>query len=237
MVRPNDSAHDRPAPDGGMLVGALSRRTGISTAAINFYVRRGLLPRPRKTGQTRAVYDDSYVDRIGRIRGLQQRGLPLRVIARVIDSPDPGAELGLSPRDRTRAERQPIGIEPFIAQTGLSREELARAAELGLLRPGPRTPRGGEPMFDARDVAAGKTLTRLLDSGAGFSLLERHAEYDPLTRAEAHFLAEHVAAALKVDPSPRTINETAAAFARLRDYLRYRELLEEYPEWRNDHRS
>ena len=43
--------------ESGMAVGELSRRTGLSTAAINFYVREGLLPPPVKTSATRAVYE------------------------------------------------------------------------------------------------------------------------------------------------------------------------------------
>lgn len=225
-------------PDNTMAVGELARRTGVTTAAINFYVREGLLPRPPKTGQTRAVYDVAYVDRINRIRELQRRGLPLRVIARVLDSPDPIAELGLLSPGQPRAATAPVGVEEYLEQTGLSRDELVRLTELGLLRPRPRASRGEEPLFfDGRDTAVGKALARLIAAGVGFDLFARHADYDPLTEAEAHFLAEHVAAVVRKNPSRRAIAETAAAFARLRDYLRIRKLLDEYPQWRPEDQS
>ena len=38
----DDSADEMPVRE-------VARRTGVTTAAVNFYVRKGLIPKPRKT--------------------------------------------------------------------------------------------------------------------------------------------------------------------------------------------
>ena len=63
--------------DGSMSVGELSRRTGVTTATINYYVRIGVLPPPRKTSQTRALYPAHFETLIGKIKELQGAGLNL----------------------------------------------------------------------------------------------------------------------------------------------------------------
>ncbi|MCH8102116.1 MAG: MerR family transcriptional regulator [Chloroflexi bacterium] len=218
--------------ESGMAVGELSRRTGLSTAAINFYVREGLLPPPVKTSATRAVYEESYVDRIGRINELKAQGLTLKVIARVLDNPDPAGELGITRPTRQRVAQAPVEIEAFIKETGLTGEHVYNALDLGLLDPVEGRRGDSGLRFDSRDITTGRAIARLLAGGVGFDLLARHAaEFEPLTRAETHFLAEHVAAVRRSDTSRRAAQEAAMAFARIRDYLRARQFAEKYPEW------
>ena len=218
--------------ESGMAVGELSRRTGLSTAAINFYVREGLLPPPVKTSATRAVYEESYVDRIGRINELKAQGLTLKVIARVLDNPDPAGELGITRPTRQRVAQAPVEIEAFIKETGLTGEHVYNALDLGLLDPVEGRRGDSGLRFDSRDITTGRAIARLLAGGIGFDLLARHAaEFEPLTRAETHFLAEHVAAVRRSDTSRKAAQEAAMAFARIRDYLRARQFAEKYPEW------
>jgi AcrR family transcriptional regulator/predicted DNA-binding transcriptional regulator AlpA len=67
-------------------VGELSRRTGTSTSAINYYVREGLLPPPLKTAPNMAYYDPSYVDMVNSIKVLQRdKGLSLSEIKELLD--------------------------------------------------------------------------------------------------------------------------------------------------------
>ena len=218
--------------ESGMAVGELSRRTGLSTAAINFYVREGLLPPPVKTSATRAVYEESYVDRIGRINELKAQGLTLKVIARVLDNPDPAGELGITRPTRQKVAQAPVEIEAFIKETGLTGEHVYNALDLGLLDPVEGRRGDSGLRFDSRDITTGRAIARLLAGGIGFDLLARHAaEFEPLTRAETHFLAEHIAAVRRSDTSRRAAQEAAMAFARIRDYLRARQFAEKYPEW------
>lgn len=67
-------------------IGELSRRTGISTSAINYYVREGLLPPPLKTAPNMAYYDPGYVDMVNSIKILQrEKGLSLNEIKDLLE--------------------------------------------------------------------------------------------------------------------------------------------------------
>src|SRR5215468_5002710 len=61
-----------------MRIGELAERTGISRETIHFYLREGLLPRPRKAGRNMAFYEDTHVERLLLIKRLQnEKFLPL----------------------------------------------------------------------------------------------------------------------------------------------------------------
>ncbi len=81
-------------------VGELSRRTGISTSAINYYVREGLLPPPLKTAPNMAYYDPSYVDMVNSIKVLQrEKGLSLTEIKELLDRGEFKWTTGLPPEE------------------------------------------------------------------------------------------------------------------------------------------
>lgn len=67
-------------------IGEVSRRTGISTSAINYYVREGLLPPPLKTAPNMAYYDPGYIDMVNSIKVLQrEKGLSLNEIKELLE--------------------------------------------------------------------------------------------------------------------------------------------------------
>ncbi|WP_319020119.1 MULTISPECIES: MerR family transcriptional regulator [unclassified Streptomyces] len=55
---------------GGVRVGELSRRTGVSVPTIKYYVREGLLPAGRLSSPNQAGYDESHVRRLRLVRAL-----------------------------------------------------------------------------------------------------------------------------------------------------------------------
>ncbi|MFP6678832.1 MAG: MerR family transcriptional regulator [Dehalococcoidia bacterium] len=215
------------ASEKGVPVGELSRRTGVSPATINFYVNKGLLPQPIKTARTRATYPADMVERIARIKGFQDRGLPLAVIARILDSPNPAAELGLS-TTQFRTPPGPVGVAEYLEETGLTRDLLNRLIEDDILRP---TRDKAGIVFDRADLAAGRAISRLFNEGVNLKTLLKHHELEHISLAEAHFLAEHIAQVMRIEPSRRKATAARAAFATLRDYMRLRELETEYPDW------
>ncbi len=74
-----------PARGNLLKVSQVARATGVSTSAINYYVRIGLLPPPLKTHKNMAYYDPSYIQMINYIRRLQvQRHLPLEKIREIM---------------------------------------------------------------------------------------------------------------------------------------------------------
>ena len=225
-----------PDQEETMAVGEVARRAGVTTATVNFYVREGLLPKPEKTARTRALYPASSVARIKRIRSLQAQSLPLRLIRRVLTSADPLAALGLEPGTeppaRQRALARVAGMDAFLRETGLDEAAFAELVERGLLQSGGSTAGAGEPAFNRQDVAGGRAFAGLLASGVSMRLLARHTEYEPLSRAEAHFLAEHLASARRRGaPGRVSASFVAAAFGVVRDYLRLRQLDSAYADW------
>nr|WP_303646168.1 MerR family transcriptional regulator [Candidatus Solincola tengchongensis] len=66
-------------------VSQVAKATGVSTSAINYYVRMGLLPPPLKTHRNMAYYHPSYVQMINYIKRLQlQKHLPLERIKEIM---------------------------------------------------------------------------------------------------------------------------------------------------------
>jgi DNA-binding transcriptional MerR regulator len=64
----------------------LVRLTGLPRETIHFYMQQGLLPRPLKTGRNTAVYGSEHLERLRRIRELQERQfLPLKAIRAILD--------------------------------------------------------------------------------------------------------------------------------------------------------
>lgn len=233
MSRP--SAKDSAEPS--ISVGELSRRTGITTAAINYYVRIGVLPPPRKTSRTRALYPAHFEGLISRIRQLQAAGLNLTGIKQVVNS-DPGSPLASAiPSDTTAATLSPaqsgsgpISIAEFLELSGLNDDLYDNLVAAGLIRQ-PRKGPDGAPAHDRRDLTAARAYARLASTGIQYPLLERHTEYEALSKAEALFLAEHLNSASRLSPTTQPVN-LVAAFDAIRRYLRSLQLDEVYPGWR-----
>ncbi|MGA0274887.1 MAG: MerR family transcriptional regulator [Dehalococcoidia bacterium] len=220
-------------PEEKILVGELSRRTGLSTAAINYYVRFGVLPQPEKVSKTRALYSVDYVRQIEEIKKLQSEGLNLAAIKQIV-SGDPGSRFSRSSSGSQQSSDLPTGpipVDDFVAASGLSREAYDRLIEAGLVR-SPRRDPDGNPAHDRRDLGAARGFARLLENGVSYEVLERHAEYEPLSKAEAVFLAEHLNSSRNSSADTAPVN-VANAFSTVRSYLRSLQLDEAMPNWRN----
>ena len=66
-----------------MRVEQLSAQADVSVDTIRYYQSKGLLAPPRREGRI-AWYGDEHLERLGRIRSLQQRGFTLATIARLV---------------------------------------------------------------------------------------------------------------------------------------------------------
>jgi DNA-binding transcriptional MerR regulator len=233
----SDNKDDSPRGNGDLAVGELSKRTGVTTATINYYVRIGVLPAPRKTSQTRALYSANTEALINKIKELQAAGLNLKGIKQIING-DPSSPLAAAiPSDptatapATSAPAGPIPIGEFLSQSGLNDDLYDNLIAAGLIRR-PRTGPDGAPAHDRRDLSAARAFARLTAAGIEYPLLERHTEYTPLSKAEALFLAEHLSSATRRTPATQPVN-LVSAFDAIRRYMRSLQLDEAYPDWRN----
>lgn len=94
-----------------MRIGELARKTGVPARMLRYYEEQGLIS-PQRLQNGYRVYDDYLVDRVRKIRGLVDSGIPTRIVADilpcldkpqsiVVDNPDPELkELLLRERDR-----------------------------------------------------------------------------------------------------------------------------------------
>ena len=97
-----------------MRVEQLSVRSGVSVDTVRYYQSKGLLDPPRREGRV-AWYDDGHLDRLARIRTLQQRGFTLATIARLVSGDLDAADEALlgravrrPPVGRPRVRRRPL---------------------------------------------------------------------------------------------------------------------------------
>ena len=72
-----------------MRMAELSRRSGVPTGTIKYYLREGLVPPGEATAPNQAEYGRQHIDRLDLIRALREAaGLPIATIARVFAAMD-----------------------------------------------------------------------------------------------------------------------------------------------------
>ena len=145
-------------------VESLAAKADVAVDTVRFYQSRGLLPPPRREGRV-AWYSDEHVERLARIRRLQDRGLTLATIARLLagelDAADEALVTALSdsPGDD---DDELLTIEEVAERSGIPLGLLRAVVKEGLLVP--RRLDGGD-RFTSADVAAGAAGLRLLEAG------------------------------------------------------------------------
>jgi DNA-binding transcriptional MerR regulator len=195
----------------------LAAASGVRAETIRFYQGKKLLPGPRRVGRV-AVYDESHLARIARIRELLEQGLTLALIKRVLDR-EAEAEGGSTPLLLASLAREKVGERTYTraelaAATGMP-EALVQSIQLaGLIEP---IRIGGEDRFSEADVAMARAGLRIL--GAGFPLHElialavEHAESTRRTAERAIELFDrHIREPGAEAPSPGAVE---AAFREL----------------------
>ncbi len=156
-----------------MKISDLVKRTQVSKETIHYYVREGLVPRPRKLAKNVADYNESYVERIRLIKELQDhRFLPLSLIKRILKyqkgSPERKSILELQtdyfrPVDQL-LPTEVVGEEDFRKNTGLGRKWLARLEEWQVITPEIREDR---KIYSQDDVILGKLVVDMDRIGLG----------------------------------------------------------------------
>jgi len=181
-----------------MRIAELARRAGVSRETIHFYLREGLLPRPRKTGRNMAYYDEGHVEHIQAIKRLQnEKYLPLSVIKKVLRgarAPGRPEDVELVAELFTLGEQpaRPVPAKELGRRTGAGPALVRAAAEAGVLQ-GERDEHGAL-VYRQEDVDVLRALHEL-EVNAGFPIdfaleLTRSAivHLDPLVRDEARLV-------------------------------------------------
>lgn len=157
-----------------MKIRDLVKRTGVPKETIHFYIREGLLRKPRKSGINTAEYNESYVDQIQLIKDLRDNYyLPIPEIKKIVKdfkklSPSDQAvsqfySRFFRPADRLLA-KEVVGKDAFREATGLGWKWLNKAEEWGVITPENRS---GELIYSPDDLAVGKLMVDMDRLGFG----------------------------------------------------------------------
>lgn len=95
---------------------------GVSRRTVRYYVQEGLIPPPRGLGRA-ATYGRAHLERLLRVKELQERGLTLEEVRREVE---PGRR-PKEPREKDRA-----APAPRLARSLWTRIELLPGVELHL---------------------------------------------------------------------------------------------------------
>ena len=157
-----------------MRISELVKKTGVPKETIHFYIREGLLRKPRKSGSNAADYTGAYVDRILLIKELRDSFfLPIPEIKKILkqakkQSPSDQAVSDLHNKYFRPLERllstELVGIDAFREATGLGRKWLAIMQDWGVITHGVRD---REPIYSRDDVIIGRLMVDMDRLGFG----------------------------------------------------------------------
>jgi len=157
-----------------MKISELAERTRVPKETIHYYLREGVLRKPRKSGKNIADYNENYVEQIRIIKQLQEHYfLPLSVIKKIIRrhlKQTASEKYSLNflseyfrPLDRLIAA--PVtGRQAFRETTGLSKKWMGKFEEWGVIG---FEMHEGHPVYTTDDVILGKLVVSMDHLGFG----------------------------------------------------------------------
>jgi len=173
----------------------LARTAGVAVDTVRFYQGRGLLPTPRRDGRV-TWYGDVHVERLQRIRALQQRGFTLSIIRRFLDGElEPSDEaLVAAVTAPTAPEDETLTLDELSARSGIPIAVIHALEQAEILAPVSISGAGAE-QFRASDVQALSAGMRLLEAGIPLqdllALATEHARNTAQTARRAVELFDH----------------------------------------------
>ena len=157
-----------------MKIGELVKRTGVTRETIHYYIREGVLRKPRKTARNAADYHEGYIDQIHLVKSLRENYfLPIPVIKKLIqkmrkESPtDQHSFRFLSeyfrPLDHLFSGSL-AGEEAFMEATGMGAKWLNKFEDWGIIT---FEMQNGEKTYSRENVIIGKLLVEMDNIGMG----------------------------------------------------------------------
>jgi DNA-binding transcriptional MerR regulator len=124
----------------------LAHEAGISVDTIRYYAREGLMPPPTPAGRHR-LYGDRHLDRIRRIKELQERRFSLAAIRAIVESSQPGID-GLFD-DLFSGSGRTYTLAELIDRSGVPAELVEQLRTVDLL---PNPAEFGRAAYDDTDL-------------------------------------------------------------------------------------
>ena len=198
----------------------LARAAGVAVDTIRFYQGKGLLDAPRREGRV-TFYGESHVERLRRIKELQQQGFTLTVIQRFLTGELEPSDEALVAAVTHPSAPQTLTLAELAERSGVAEPLLMSLQQAGLLVP---IEGGDEPLYPADDleaiaagmklIAAGVPIGALMDLGKDYA-----AAVDRTARRAVDLFDRHVRERIQAEGG-----ETEAAERRL--LQTFNELLE-----------
>src|SRR5437868_15171830 len=136
----------------------LARTAGVAVDTIRFYQGKSLLEAPRREGRV-TWYGEPHVERLRRIRELQQQGFTLTVIQRFLAGELEPSDEALVAAVTRPAAPQSLTLSELAERSGVAEPLLLSLQQAGLLVP---IDGGDEALYPADDlqaIAAGLQLS------------------------------------------------------------------------------
>ncbi|MHB8509579.1 MAG: MerR family transcriptional regulator [Candidatus Dormibacteria bacterium] len=200
----------------------LARTAGVAVDTVRFYQGKGLLPAPRREGRV-TWYTESHLERLRRIRALQQRGFTLAVIRRFLEG-----ELEASDEALVAAVNAPPGDEESLtldevaARSGIAPPLLKALEQAGLILPSDTRGPDGQPRYPVGDLQALAAGMKLLEAGIPLTDLlalatEHVAATERTARRAVELFDQHVRERLQAVGDAGTGEVLLARFSELLD--------------------
>ena len=145
----------------------LARTAGVAVDTIRFYQGKGLLEAPRRQGRV-TWYGDAHVERLKRIKELQQQGFTLTVIQRFLAGELEPSDEALVAAVTRPAAPQTLTLAELAERSGVAEPLLMTLQQAGLLVP---IDGGEEPLFPADDLQAIEAGMKLISAGVPLGAL------------------------------------------------------------------
>ncbi|HET9781375.1 MAG TPA: MerR family transcriptional regulator [Candidatus Dormibacteraeota bacterium] len=145
----------------------LARTAGVAVDTIRFYQGKGLLEAPRRDGRV-TWYAESHVERLKRIKELQQQGFTLTVIQRFLAGELEDSDEALVAAVTRPAAPQTLTRAELAERSGVPEPLLANLEQAGLLVP---IEGGEQPLYPADDLEAIAAGMKLLSAGVPIGAL------------------------------------------------------------------
>jgi DNA-binding transcriptional MerR regulator len=129
-------------PASELRIDDLAQAAGVTVDTIRYYARERLLPPPTRSGRHK-VYGRAHVERLQRIRELQEQRFSLAAIRAILEADRPGlADLFAAPGAQ-------LGIDDLIERSGDERGFVEDLRDVGLL---PEPAEFGRQSYDENDL-------------------------------------------------------------------------------------
>lgn len=195
-----------------MKISELVERTKVARETIHYYIREGVLAKPRKKGKNTADYDESYVDQIRIIKGLQDNYyLPLSVIKKILKKQKKKSVMDQNLFWVQSEYFQPIelllsevveGGDAFTEETGLDQKWLSYMEDWGVIN---YQDQSGTKVYSRDDVMIGKLITDMGRTGfgpkSGYNPEELKNVVDFFRKSVGEWIAEYIEPSLETAAS------------------------------------